>query len=88
MDPICTDETTLHLRMLAANALQQVDPVLTLHDFRAVPGPTHTNLIFDVVAPHDFRLEESALKAAIRAQISAVDPTYLAVIQVDHSYTE
>lgn len=88
MDPICTDETTLHLRMLAANALHQVDPVLTLHDFRAVPGPTHTNLIFDVVAPHDFRLEESALKAAIRAQISAVDPTCLAVIQVDHSYTE
>ena len=88
MDPICTDESTLRLRVLTTEVVRQIDPALTIHDFRAVPGPTHTNLIFDVVAPHSFRMEDTALREIIRNQLLGIDPAYQAVIQVDHSYTE
>ena len=31
---------------------------LTIHDFRIVDGPTHTNVIFDAVLPNDSALTE------------------------------
>ena len=54
MDPIRTDdELTNALREMLRKVLKQIDPVLSFHDFRVVPGTTHTNLIFDVVVPFD-----------------------------------
>lgn len=47
LDPVAAeDEQTqmLHERMEAA--LFEINSGLTMHDFRIVPGPTHTNLIF------------------------------------------
>lgn len=88
MDPVRNDEATLQLRARVALLVQAIDPALTIHDFRSVPGPTHTNLVFDVVAPHGFRLEDPQLKAAIRQAVAALDETYYAVITVDHSFVE
>lgn len=31
-----------------------ISPELSIHDFRMVQGPSHTNLIFDVLAPQGF----------------------------------
>ncbi|MBR5217632.1 MAG: cation transporter, partial [Oscillospiraceae bacterium] len=48
MDPIVTDDAlTTELRMKVSALVQEVDPRATIHDFRMVIGPTHTNLIFD-----------------------------------------
>ena len=51
MDPVVTDETTVHLRQDVAELVKTVDPRITIHDFRMVPGPSHTNLIFDAIVP-------------------------------------
>ena len=88
MDPVRNDEQTLQLRAKVAMLVRSIDPSLSIHDFRIVPGPTHTNLIFDVVAPHGFRLEDDQLKASIRQAVSVLDSTYRTVVQVDRSYTE
>ena len=50
MDPIVTNDAhTTALRQAVAEQVKTIDPRLTIHDFRIVPGPSHTNLIFDVV---------------------------------------
>lgn len=88
MDPVCNDEQTLQLRAKVALLVRSIDPALVIHDFRTVPGPTHTNLIFDVVVPHGFRMEDGQLKASIQQAVSVLDSTYRTVIQVDRSFVE
>ena len=88
MDPICVnDEETNHLKQEVATYLAAIDTELTMHDFRRVKGPTHTNIIFDVVAPYRFKMSDEELIAAITEQIRSNNPNYFAVIEVDKKYT-
>ncbi len=86
MDPVCVnDPETQALKEMAETVLQDIDPCLTMHDFRMVKGPTHTNLIFDVVAPFDYKLSDGALKEIISYRIKEQNSDYFAVIDVDKS---
>ncbi len=87
MDPICIhDELTRDLKQIVSQILCEIDPVITMHDFRIVSGPTHTNLIFDIVVPFGFRYTDETLTRLIAGKIRAFDPTYYTVIEVDKSY--
>ena len=87
MDPIATDDsTTVVLRNKITELAHCIDPALSIHDFRMVPGPTHTNLIFDLVTPYGFRQEDAEVARQLRALIRAFDSHYVPVIQVEHSY--
>ena len=78
MDPIATDDsTTVVLRNKITELAHCIDPALSIHDFRMVPGPTHTNLIFDVVTPFGFRLEDAEVARQLRALIRAFDSHYV-----------
>ena len=60
MDPVCTkDEETSRLKAQVKSYLEEISATLGMHDFRVVAGPTHTNLIFDVVTPYDFPVSDS-----------------------------
>lgn len=86
MDPIVTDDAIVSpLRIRVARLLKErVDPVLQIHDFRIVTGPTHTNVIFDVVTPYNFRLSDEALKNEVVRLIHEMDASLFAVICIDH----
>ena len=87
LDPIAkVDSTTVVLRNKITELAHCIDPALSIHDFRMVPGPTHTNLIFDVVTPFGFRLEDAEVARQLRALIRTFDSHYVPVIQVEHSY--
>lgn len=87
MDPIITNDAhTDALRMAVAEKVKTIDPRLTIHDFRIVPGPTHTNLIFDVVVPYDVKLTADEVRRRIGALVKELDENYFAVVQVDNSY--
>ena len=63
MDPVSPDGTkTAHMREELAEAAKAIDPRLTIHDFRIVDGPTHTNVIFDAVLPNDSSVTEDDAK--------------------------
>ena len=84
LDPIDTDdETVQRLRALATRAVTAVNPELTLHDFRAVTGETHTNLIFDVVVPFEVKEEPESIVAMISAEVTKLDEKCFCVITVD-----
>lgn len=87
MDPlVLNDEKTEELRAVAESIAEEIDPRLTIHDFRVVDGPTHTNLIFDVVAPRGFTLTDEALSERIEEGLKEKNDKYFGVITVDHSY--
>ena len=37
------------LEEFGVNLTIHIDPILNIHDFRVVFGPTHTNILFDIV---------------------------------------
>lgn len=88
VDPVVNDERTLALREQVTRLTQELDPVLTIHDFRITAGPLHTNLIFDVVVPYGFRLTDQQVLEQLTRSIRALSDHYYPVIQVDHSYID
>ena len=87
MDPIVTnDETVEKHYQIVHKTIKDIDECLDIHDFRVVEGPTHTNLIFDVVIPHRYRMSNDELKEEISAGIRAVNSNYCLVITVDNCY--
>ena len=84
LDPIITDDEQVVLwREKVVTVVKKIDERLQIHDFRMVPGSTHTNLIFDVAAPFEVALSDAALKKQISAAVFAQDPTYFCVITID-----
>ena len=89
MDPIATDdEKVTQLRARVAALAQAVEPEMTIHDFRVVEGPTHTNVIFDAVVPHKCRLSDQEVRERLSRSVTALDSAYQAVIQIDRAYVE
>ena len=87
MDPIVTnDETVLHMRAKMAQLVQIIDPRITIHDFRMVTGPTHTNLIFDAACPFDLHMTDGEVKRQIEQTVDLLDGNYMAVVTVDRIY--
>lgn len=87
MDPIVTnDETSNRLRHQLNDYLRSIDPALSMHDFRMVPGEGHTNLIFDCVVPPGYK-DRQLLYNALRAYAQSIDPNYHLIIQFDTDYT-
>lgn len=86
MDPVCVgDEETMRLKELVYGYLMEIDERISMHDFRIVTGPTHTNLIFDVVVPYGFPMENEELITAISERVRRDNPNYYTVIEVDQT---
>ena len=66
--------------------LKEIDPELTLHDFRIVEGPTHTNVIFDCVRPSDLQMSAEDLKHALAQRVESEYPKSIAKITIDEDY--
>lgn len=87
LDPIDTDDERISKYKKEAIAIiHEIDSRLTLHDFRIVDGPTHTNLIFDVVVPHKFHINNEELHEEFSKRLTAIHPNFFAVISVDKCY--
>ena len=84
MDPVETEnQETNRLRAETEAILRELDERLTLHDFRVVTGPTHTNLVFDVVVPFGFAMADDVVRKEISDRIHALEGNCFAVIDVD-----
>lgn len=90
MDPIATkDPQTNALREKMAALVREIDPAMTIHDFRMTVGPDHQNLIFDVVVPHKCPLSDEEVKAAIAGKAGELEGgPFFTVVSIDRSYTD
>ncbi len=85
MDPIVTDdETILNLKEFLTSVIaEDVDEKLSVHDFRAVIGETHTNLIFDVLLPFESKMNEKEVVERISDAVLKHRDNCYCVITVD-----
>ncbi|MBO4890668.1 MAG: cation transporter [Lachnospiraceae bacterium] len=84
MDPVVVGDPAIdRMRRLCLLIAKSVDERFTIHDFRMVKGPSHTNLIFDVVAPFDCKLSEEEIKNTICAKVMSLPGNHFAVVDVD-----
>lgn len=86
-DPIVTDDPEVKdLRNQINELVKSISPQLSIHDLRTVPGPTHTNVIFDCVKPADFELDDDELKHRISNLVTEKHPEAICKITIDQSY--
>ena len=87
MDPVVMDDgLTAETRERVAALASIIDPGISIHDFRMVTGPTHTNVIFDVVVPFNCPLTDHDVAYRIRTAVRTLDGNYYAVVEVGKSY--
>lgn len=87
LDPVVTDDPEVQeLKRIAEEAVRSVDERLAMHDFRVVKGTTHSNLIFDVVAPFQDKRGDDAMLEAIEAAIRSRGKNLFPVITIDRSF--
>ena len=86
MDPISTDDQliTSTRELLKERIHAQISPDISIHDFRMVPGPTHTNVIFDAVVPYEFPQSDEQVREEISRLVRALEGDYFAVVTIDH----
>lgn len=84
MDPIVTNDAIVdELRAFATTCAKKIDSDVSIHDFRAVVGRTHTNLIFDVVLPFESRLSPDEYNEALCNLVLSERANHFCVITVD-----
>ena len=87
MDPVVTDDgLTAETRQRVAAIVGLIDPGITIHDFRMVPGPTHTKVIFDAEVPYQCPLPDQEVRSRIEQGVRALDGDYSAVVEVEKGY--
>ena len=88
MDPIETrDESVLKIRQKTVDALKELDPKCSLHDFRVVHGEGQSNLIFDMVIPIEYdEKTRKELPERLAEKMKKVDPRYQCVITADYDF--
>lgn len=84
MDPVAVrDPRVSELKAYAEAIVREVDDRLLIHDFRIVPGESHTNLIFDIAAPFELAMTDAELRSRVADAIHKGDQHLFAVITVD-----
>ena len=84
MDPIYNkDAFTIQYREIIEAYLATLSAKLSVHDFRIVKGPTHTNLIFDVLSPYDCPISDEELLSGLKKHIASLEGNFYGVITLD-----
>ena len=86
MDPVKVNDPETELyREKVVKAIHQIDPKWGFHDFRIVSGPTHVNLVFDLVIPFEEKYTQEEIEAMLLKHIQSDKKIYL-VLTIDHPY--
>lgn len=87
MDPVVTDDDFANqMKEKVWEIIRQLDSGLKMHDFRMVTGPSHTNLIFDVVVPYNCPLSSKQVERTLSDKIQSLPGNFYAVICIDRDY--
>lgn len=86
-DPVVTgDAETDEARKIISAAAKTYDDRLSIHDLRIVPGDTHTNVVFDLIVPHDLDHDVKKIKAYLSDAASKHNSKWMCVITSEHSF--
>ncbi len=84
MDPIQKGNVYVEETRAKVETLVNIlDERISIHDFRMVIGPTHTNVLFDALVPYAVKLTDMEAQKKICALVETLDPTFSAVVHID-----
>lgn len=87
MDPIDKNNSEIEkLKKFIIEKAKKIDSNISIHDLRIVPGPSHTNVIFDAVRPFECKYSETELKEFLCNIVKEYNSSYFAVIQIDQPF--
>ena len=89
MDPIdVNNESVNAVKQQMVSGIKEINPELTLHDFRMTPfANKQTNLIFDVVLPQNLKISVEELDTKIKDLAKEINPTFCCVITFDQDFS-
>ena len=86
MDPVrVNDPETDYYRNQLKEILKDSKLSWTFHDFRIVSGPTHVNLVFDLVVPYEEKRSIDEIRSLLESKIKSDKQIYL-VMTIDHPF--
>lgn len=87
LDPVVLDDPLVNeLKAIAKEAVREVDPTFSLHDFRTTIGETNINLIFDLVVPANCKLSNAEAEKQVSERIRQKRENTFCVIRVEHPF--
>ena len=90
-DPVVTGDSHVdEIRTFLQQQIGQLDPAANVHDLRIVPGPSHTNVIFDCAVPAEYLTDKqrrgAKLVNALRTAVQQKWPDHFCVIKLEPDY--
>ncbi|MBD9185135.1 MAG: cation transporter [Clostridiales bacterium] len=83
-DPVMTNDAEWNrMRTLTEGWVRQVNPRLSIHDFRMVRSTRQTKLVFDLAIPYDMALSAREVQTFIAEQLQKEGRDYQTVIHLD-----
>lgn len=84
LDPVIVgDARTDALHCKVQSLVTALYPTVTIHDFRAIWGVTHSNIVFDAAVPFAVKDSDAVITQKLEAEIQKLDPDYRTVVTID-----
>lgn len=84
LDPVIVgDARTDALHRKVQSLVTALYPTVTIHDFRAIWGVTHSNIVFDAAVPFAVKDSDAVITQKLEAEIQKLDPDYRTVVTID-----
>lgn len=90
-DPVVTGNAHVdEIRTFLKKQVKELEPTANIHDLRIVPGPTHTNVIFDCAVPAEYLADKqrrgAKLVGGLRSAVQQKWPDHFCVIKLEPDY--
>ena len=87
MDPVVLNDEELNkYKDLVLKVIKEMNPKYSIHDFRIIKGPSHTNLVFDLLLPVDDDTEHSDIRKELNEKVRAINPNLNLSIKIEHGF--
>lgn len=89
MDPVVlNDPETNSYKEMITGIVKGINPTYSIHDFRMVKGPTHTNLVFDLLLPIEEKREHGQIRKELNKKVREINPNLNLSVKIEHGFID
>ena len=86
-DPLVVNDPKLNeYKEMVRKTVKSINEDYDIHDFRMIKGPTHTNLVFDLVLPLSETKDHGEIRKELMHRIKDIDNSLNISVKIEHSY--
>lgn len=87
MDPIdLNNPEVAKVKKYISDVAKKLNPEITIHDLRIVPGENNTNIIFDAIKPYSCKLTDFELTKFLFDKVREYNNHFTSVIKIDKPF--